>query len=217
MEEKYLIGIIDNDKSNLHELQNIFDDDFSSVAIDLKNNLDEFIEITINRIIKEGIRAVIIDFSLSDNTSERSFNGADVMKKLHSKLYKFPAVIITAHSEIDAESKAENPYLVFEKGSDIAHDTEGKIEFIRKLKRLIERYNLELDEMENEYKELINNSEQSLQRDERLFIIENNLMSSVRKEFFSAISKSKKSFQYLENLENTADLLLKRLNEIKTS
>lgn len=212
-EEKYLVGIIDNEAAYLHDLQNNLEEHFETIPIDLIDDIDKFIDSIVSIIKNQNVSALIVDFTLSDNSKDRNYTGSDVIKKLHEKIFNFPAVIITSHSEIDAEDTSENPYLVFEREKDLYEASdEDRLEFIRKFKKFIERYNISLDEMEKEYRELkAKENNLTLAEEERLLKLEQELVNSPRDYDFSAILKSSQSFKILDNLEKTSRELLEKI------
>lgn len=211
-DDKPLIGIIDNELTCAHDLQNYLEEDFETIIIELIDDIDKFINLTSLMIKEKKISALIVDFALSDNSKERTYTGSDVIKKLHEKIFNFPAVIITSHSELDAEDTSENPYLVFEREKDLYEASEDdKLEFIRKFKKFIDRYNINLDDIEKEYKELREKEKLIISEEERLLKLEQELISSPRDFQFSSILKSPQSFRILDNLEKSSSALLEKL------
>lgn len=212
-EEKYLVAIIDNDRECLRDLQANLHDEFKTIAIELIDNIDELVDSIILSIEEKDISAIVIDFKLSDDSKDRYYNGSDIIKRLHERFINFPAVIVTSHSENEAEDTSENPYLVFEREKDVLFSETD--DFKRKLKKYIENYNSTLDNLENEYIDLVNKDKLSLEEDEQLLRLEQSLIRSPRGYQYPSILKSHQSFHILDDLEEATTELLAKIKSNK--
>lgn len=153
-QEKYKLGIIDEDKSEVEEFFRFFKESFDPVEIELVNDKQKVIQ----NIIDHQVDAVVLDYKLMEHGASLTFNGNELLKELGERLFNFPALIMT-NLPTDARNHRIDPFRIVSK--EFMQPDEKKPlykegqQLIATIKTLIKNYKDELYEKEKRLIELI--------------------------------------------------------------
>lgn len=154
--ERFKLGIIDEDKSEVEEFFRFFEEVFEPIEIELSNDKQEIIQ----NIIDAQVDAVVIDYKLMEHGgSSLTFNGNELLQELNNRLYNFPAFIMTNYPP-DARNHRIDPFRIISKefmqpDKNMHKYKEGQ-ELIKTIKTMIKNYKDDLAEKEKRLLELIN-------------------------------------------------------------
>jgi len=152
--EKFKLGIIDEEKSEVEEFFRFFEEAFEPIEIELVNDKQEIIQ----NIIDAQVDAVVIDYKLMEH-SNLTFNGNELFKELNDKLYNFPAFIMTNYPP-DARNHRIEPFRIVSKEFMQPEKDKPKykdgLDLIASIQSLIKNYKDELIEKEERLLALIN-------------------------------------------------------------
>jgi len=70
-ENKYRLGVLDEDQSDIDDLRIFFENDFIIEVIELSDNQDAII----NRVFEANLDAIAIDYKLMEHNTKIGFNG----------------------------------------------------------------------------------------------------------------------------------------------
>jgi len=152
--EKFKLGIIDEDESEVKEFFRFFEEAFEPIEIELVNDKQEIIQ----NIIAEQVDAVVIDYKLMEHGS-LTFNGNELLKELNDRLDNFPAFIMTQYPR-DARNHRIDPFRIVSK--EFMQPDENKPQYekgqelIKTIKALIKNYKDDLADKEERLLTLIN-------------------------------------------------------------
>jgi len=153
--EKFKLGIIDEDESEVKEFYRFFEEAFEPIKIELINDKQEIIQ----NITNEQIDAVVIDYKLMEHGASLTFNGNELLQELNDRLYNFPAFIMTNYPP-DARNHRIDPFRIVSKEYMQPDENKPKYkegqELIKTIKTLIKNYKDDLAEKEKRLLELIN-------------------------------------------------------------
>ncbi len=154
--ERFKLGIIDEDESEVEEFFRFFEEDFEPIKIELVNDKQDIIR----HIIDEQVDAVVIDYKLMEHGgSPLTFNGNELLQELNDQLYNFPAFIMTNYPP-DARNHRIDPFRIVSKefmqpDKNKPNYKEGR-DLIATIKTLIKNYKDDLTDNEERLLELIN-------------------------------------------------------------
>jgi hypothetical protein len=154
--EKFILGIIDEEKSEVEEFFRFFEEAFAPVEIELVNDKQDIIQ----NIIDEQVDAVVIDYKLMEHgCSPLTFNGNELLKELNDRLDNFPAFIMTNYPP-DARKHRIDPFRIvskeFMQPDKNKPQYEKGQELIKTIKALIKNYKDDLADKEERLLTLIN-------------------------------------------------------------
>ncbi|WP_422861305.1 hypothetical protein [Flagellimonas sp. W118] len=160
---KYRIGYIDESPEDVRAFQRYASNHFEVVPIDPKGDIEEMI----TDIFDSKVRALIVDFDLSEHNNTVHYSGADLVELMHSKVENFPIFILTSYAE-DAENKGDDVNIVYEKTLMFEKDER----FLNRIKIQIEKFEFKINEKEEKLLSLLN--KQNLDENEETEIIKLN-------------------------------------------
>ncbi len=153
--ERFKLGIIDEDESEVEEFFRFFGEVFEPIKIELVNDKQEIIQ----TIIDEQVDAVVIDYKLMEHGASLTFNGNELLQELKSRLYNFPAFIMTNYPP-DARNHRIDPFRIVSKEFMEPDESKPKYkegqDLIKTIKALIKNYKDDLADKEKRLLELIN-------------------------------------------------------------
>jgi len=153
--ERFKLGIIDEDESEVEEFFRFFEEVFEPIEIELVNDKQEIIQ----NIIDAQVDAVVIDYKLMEHGgSSLTFNGNELLQELNNRLYNFPAFIMTNYPP-DARNHRIDPFRIISKEFMQPDENDPKYkegqELIKTIKALIQNYKDDLKEKEERLLDLI--------------------------------------------------------------
>lgn len=158
-QEKYKLGIIDEQQAEVEEFFRFFEDFFEPIEIELVNDKQRIIQ----NIIATQVDAVVIDYKLMEHSHPPvNFNGNELLQELNDQLFGFPAFIMTQYPP-EARNHRIDPFKIISKDLRQPDENESKYEegreLIASIRTSIKNYRNELAEKETRLLELIEKKE----------------------------------------------------------
>jgi len=185
-QEKFKLGIIDENEAEVKGFFQYFDKDFIPVEIELGDDKKAIIE----DIVTQDVDAVVIDYRLMERARVKiTFNGNELLQYLNDTLPKFPAVIMTNYPP-DAKNHNVDPFRVFGKEVMEPDKTKKKnyeagLDLIESINILIKNYKEELKKKENRLIKLLDKKKKagklSLREEEERIELDDFLEKSLNK------------------------------------
>ena len=184
--EQYRIGIIDDDCTKVTQLitsimlccnnedgqplkEKYSNCDLVPVELSLSDTTDEMVE----QVVAERLDAVIIDYKLSSQKAI-DYSGVSVAYEIHSRLYNFPVFILTTYQDDLFEHELFDSYLVFDFSRYIGEEEE-RLELNAKLIQQIRKYRREIENWKLELRQLLPREGESESVDERILELDTRL------------------------------------------
>lgn len=206
---KYNLIYVDEEPSKRNDFLRDTEDDFKVVAMAPVIDIDELIE----TLLHSQADAFVIDYKLGETDRTISYNGVEVVKKIHTKRPKFPCFIFTNYDN-DAISESEDVNYVYSK--DVMTGSIGKISFNDRIKAQIKNYQDNLTNLEQELIELIakgKNHPLNSAEEQNLIKLDTLLNHYLNKNIdVPAELKESKQLKKLEELISISEKLLSKLN-----
>lgn len=218
MEQRYVIGYIDEDILQVRKYQRRFKKyGFDVIGYDFENEMS--LSDLMEQVYKSNIDLLMIDYKL-DETNKVTFNGEKVESEFYEKKPLFPHIIFTNKID-DAEPHVEDLKIIFDKDDIFSEDEddENKVQyFIETLKRSIEQYKNHVEKKKMIVADLLEKGERvGLNATEKdLLLTKQDELLSLDKTYKNEIPKqliAENNFADLSKIKNEAEAFLKSLIE----
>jgi hypothetical protein len=202
---RYRIGYIDESIEDVRAFQRYAHDHFEVVPIEPIADIDELI----GKVFDEKVRAVVVDFDLTEHNNTIHYTGADLVEKLHEKIDNFPIFILTSFAE-DAENKGDDVNIVYEKTLMFNKDDK----FLNRVKIQIEKFEHKINEKEEKLFKLLD--KENLTEDDETEILKLNFEIEKTLDKLNAkplIQFNPTNEERLKSLINKVDSLINKMKK----
>ncbi|EKD86162.1 MAG: hypothetical protein ACD_37C00436G0002 [uncultured bacterium] len=165
---EYRVLYIDEDKTENHQFERSFVNDFLVETVDFDEITFEALS---SRTEERDFDYLVVDFHLNEK-SNCGFDGDSVIKDFLSKFPHFPAILLTNHDERAIESVEGLDVEKIRSKKEYIND-EFKEAFIKRIKAKVDEYRRQNTEAQDRIQELINKktSGQELTAEEEVEVI----------------------------------------------
>ena len=201
---KFKIGYLDDEMSNVRQFQRSTRDDFDVIPLVVADDLKELI----NNIILSQVKAIVVDYKLKTTKPNIDYSGVDVVRALDDELKDFPSFLLTGF-ETDAETQLVDVNKIYCRNEYF--NAPEKLN--RRIRRQIENYIKEIEEIEKEYLLLKKHETLTLEQEERLIELDDFLEKRLRNR--SRVPKTIKKISNTDKLNDLINLAKGILEEVK--
>lgn len=203
----YTFGVVDEDQSDRGDFHRDFDDEFDIIEIPLFPEVEEIVDF----IISNEIDAVAIDYLLTENDSQVTYNGNKIFEALRKAVPDFPCFIYTNNISAVEEVIIDQFRII---NKDL--EDEDRESLIHKVKNEIRNYKANLAENENRLLALIQKEKEegvTISEQQEMNELNEYLIYTPSKDFIPKDWKRPDGLQTLHALLEKTDSLIDKLSD----